>query len=437
MYKRQIQITPATISTSVAGIDTVTYSVSDRAGNTSMEQRVVVVYKPLVKDTIAPVITLKGANPMNIALHATYTEPGATALDNIDGDISNKVIISGTVNTSVANTYTLYYNVSDNAGNAAVTKTRTVIVAGGNPGDNLPVITLKGKNPDSVKVGTGTYTDPGYSAIDPKDGDITASVKVTDLYGSPITISLGVAGVYTLEYSVTDKEGHSASVTRMVYVIGVSLDKTPPVITLIGAVLCTVSVGAVYTDPGATATDSVDGVVTSKIKAVLTTAAGAAVSMTTFTNMAGPYIITYTVSDAAGNAATPAIRHILVEDTTGMGASLTKKYGVPLATPLPSINTAYKTITVDGKGPSMSTVTTFTLNWDLPNKGLYQFSFGYSGPPNYLNFSPSQTFAQVGPQFTISGTGISGLDGSYYITASTTQCVWVKTDGSFAIVFNK
>ncbi len=374
---------------------------------------------------------------MNIAKNAVYTEPGATALDNIDGDISNKIIISGTVNTSVANTYTLYYNVSDNAGNAAVTKTRTVIVAGGvNPGDSLPVITLIGKNPDSVKVGTGTYTDPGYSAIDPKDGDITASVKITDIYGSPITISLGVAGVYTLEYSVTDKEGHSASVTRIVYVVGVSTDKTPPVITLTGAASCTLAVGAAYVDPGATAIDDVDGIITSKIKAVLTTAAGVAASMTTFTNTVGPYIITYTVSDAAGNAATPAIRHILVEDTTGMGASLTKKYGVPLATPLPSINTAYKTITVDGKGPSMSTVTTFSLNWDLPNKGLNQFSFNYNvGPTYYSNFSPSQNFAQANPQFTLNGSGVTGLDGSYYITATTAQCVWVKTDGSFAIVF--
>ena len=138
----KIDTTPETINTSVVGTDTVTYSVSDRAGNKATAQRIVVIYRPLVKDTIAPVITLKGANPMTIALNSTYTEPGATAIDNVDGDISNKIIISGTVNTSVANTYTIYYNVSDNAGNAAVTKTRTVVVTNYISSDSSLIITL-------------------------------------------------------------------------------------------------------------------------------------------------------------------------------------------------------------------------------------------------------------------------------------------------------
>lgn len=76
----------------------------------------------------APVITLAGANPMTLSVGDTYTEPGATATDSEDGDISTDIVITGTVNTAVAGTYTRYYNVSDSQGLAAVEVTRTVQV---------------------------------------------------------------------------------------------------------------------------------------------------------------------------------------------------------------------------------------------------------------------------------------------------------------------
>lgn len=79
-------------------------------------------------DTIAPVITLLGNNPDSITRHTTaYTDPGATALDNIDGDISANIIVTGSVDTSAAGTYTLTYTVSDAWGNISST-TRTVVV---------------------------------------------------------------------------------------------------------------------------------------------------------------------------------------------------------------------------------------------------------------------------------------------------------------------
>jgi hypothetical protein len=57
-----------------------------------------------------------------------YVEAGATASDNVDGDVSANIAITGTVNTAAVGTYTIYYDVSDNQGTAAETKTRTVIV---------------------------------------------------------------------------------------------------------------------------------------------------------------------------------------------------------------------------------------------------------------------------------------------------------------------
>ena len=79
-------------------------------------------------DTTPPVITLNGANPQIIALNSSYTEDGATAIDNVDGDISANIQIDSNVNTSVEGNYTVTYSVSDTAGNTADVVTRTVIV---------------------------------------------------------------------------------------------------------------------------------------------------------------------------------------------------------------------------------------------------------------------------------------------------------------------
>lgn len=79
-------------------------------------------------DTTAPVITLTGASTINLTVGDSFTDPGATATDNIDGNLTSSIIVTGSVNTSVQGTYTLNYNVSDAAGNAATQVSRTVNV---------------------------------------------------------------------------------------------------------------------------------------------------------------------------------------------------------------------------------------------------------------------------------------------------------------------
>jgi hypothetical protein len=77
-------------------------------------------------DALGPVITLNGNALVGVALNDTYTDAGATATDNVDPSVT--VNSSGTVDNSVAGTYTITYSATDVAGNAAVTKTRTVVV---------------------------------------------------------------------------------------------------------------------------------------------------------------------------------------------------------------------------------------------------------------------------------------------------------------------
>jgi len=82
-------------------------------------------------DTAAPTITLKGTSSMSIVFNDSFTEPGYTATDEKDGDLTSKVTVSGTVNNVLAGDYTLTYKVSDAAGNAATPATRKVTVDAG------------------------------------------------------------------------------------------------------------------------------------------------------------------------------------------------------------------------------------------------------------------------------------------------------------------
>lgn len=81
-------------------------------------------------DKTPPSITLKGEATIELKLGDSFTDPGATADDNNDGDISNKIVVTGEVNTNIIGTHTLKYNVIDSDGNAAAEVVRTVKVTG-------------------------------------------------------------------------------------------------------------------------------------------------------------------------------------------------------------------------------------------------------------------------------------------------------------------
>lgn len=87
------------------------YEVSDLSGNKNKVER-----KINFKDNEKPSIELKGGN-ISIYVGSGYKEPGYTAFDNCDGDITEKVISTGTVDTQKVGTYTISYSVKDSANN--------------------------------------------------------------------------------------------------------------------------------------------------------------------------------------------------------------------------------------------------------------------------------------------------------------------------------
>jgi hypothetical protein len=104
-------------------------SFSFRATDSDGEMGNVAMVTVNVLDSTPPVIALLGANPVFVPLGGTFVDPGATATDNSDGDLTAQIIVTGgPVVTSEPGNFTLTYNVSDLAGNAAVPATRTVVV---------------------------------------------------------------------------------------------------------------------------------------------------------------------------------------------------------------------------------------------------------------------------------------------------------------------
>jgi Cu/Ag efflux protein CusF len=316
-------ITSGSVDTDKVGTYTLTYTATDASGNSNTATRTVNVV-----DTTAPVVTVTGDNPATVELGATYTDAGATATD-LSGTVT--VVTTGTVDTDTVGAYTLTYTSTDASGNAG-TATRTVNVVD----TTAPVVTVTGDNPATVEFG-GTYTDAGATATDNSGDTITVTTSGN--------VNVNVIGAYEITYSASDSDGNTSVATRTVNVV----DTTAPVVTVTGDNPATVEVGSTYTDAGATATDAVDGTTT-----VVTTG-------TVDTDTIGSYTLTYTSTDAAGNAGT-ATRTVNVVDSTAPVVTVTGAATVTVE--LGGTYTDAGATATDAVDGTTSVVTTSTVDTD-------------------------------------------------------------------------
>jgi hypothetical protein len=79
-------------------------------------------------DSAAPIVSLSGEPTISIVVGQSYQDAGATAVDDVDGDLTASIVVSNPVDTAVLGTYSVAYNVTDSSGNAAPTVTRVVEV---------------------------------------------------------------------------------------------------------------------------------------------------------------------------------------------------------------------------------------------------------------------------------------------------------------------
>lgn len=152
-----------------------------------------------VVETLDPVITLLEQPGWYTLPGQAYEEEGFTATDWHDGDITHLVertdwgnAISYTVTNSLGRTTTVHRSVYFDDPVA-------------------PEITLEGGQEFVVSAGQ-PFQEPGFTAIDNGDGDLTALVRVEG------TVDVYRPGDYPLTYTVTDSFGNTATVVRNVQV---------------------------------------------------------------------------------------------------------------------------------------------------------------------------------------------------------------------------
>lgn len=177
-----------------------TSSVTTKTGETPKE----------TPDKEKPEIKLKGDAEMTLTVGDAFVDPGFSCVDNVDGDCTSKVTITGTVDTSKVGTYTLTYTApADKAGNPANTVTRTVTV-GEVPDTAKPVITLNGSATVTLTEGD-TYVEQGATCTDNKD--VVCTVVTTG------TVDTATPGVYTTTHTATDTAGNVSTQTRNITVV--------------------------------------------------------------------------------------------------------------------------------------------------------------------------------------------------------------------------
>jgi len=132
------------IDTSTQTTHIITYIATDASGNTSDGiNRSVIIGTPSTgsgtgtstpsTDTTAPVVTLLGSVAPQLTVGDVFTDLGATALDDVDGDITASIAVSGAVDTAVAGSYPLTYSATDLAGNIGSASRLVTVVASSTP----------------------------------------------------------------------------------------------------------------------------------------------------------------------------------------------------------------------------------------------------------------------------------------------------------------
>ncbi len=153
-----------------------------------------------VKDIEAPVITLEGDEEVNVCPNTKFKELGFKALDNVDGDVTDKVETEEKEDMII-------YTVKDKEGNVGKIERKIVYKDSENP-----KIELSGGDSYTTYLGN-KYTDPGYNVTDNCSQDLKSKVKVTN------NVNMNQTGTYSVTYEVSDEAGNTTSVKRTVKVI--------------------------------------------------------------------------------------------------------------------------------------------------------------------------------------------------------------------------
>lgn len=281
-----------TVSANADGSYVISLTATDVAGNLGSDSFT------LNWITTAPGITISNpdSTPAQSKMVSASVQSGTLSMSVTAGSICNASLsfvpyAAATFSAESDNGKSVCYRVADSLGNTAYKLSGAVSGI-----DNTkPVLALNGNSIVTIEV-RSSYTDAGATATDSRDGGITSKIVASN------PADTGKVGTYTVTYDVADAAGNKAAqLARTVHVV----DTTKPSIALLGNSSITLEIHANYTDAGATASDSYDGDITSRI------VKGGQVN----TDATGAYTITYDVSDSSGNKAAQSSRTVTVVDS--------------------------------------------------------------------------------------------------------------------------
>ncbi|MBL4716176.1 MAG: DUF5011 domain-containing protein [Bacteroidia bacterium] len=251
-------------------------------------------------DMGAPVIDLIGNQFVTVVKDSAYNDDGATAWDNVDGDITDSIATVDSVDNTSVGTYSVRYNVVDDAGYWAEEVVRWVTVVGVK--DTVdPTITLVGMDTVTVEFGD-MYSDSGATATDAVSGDISDQIVWWDNMEDTV-------GTFMFWYTVTDGAGNQSDTIFRVVTVE---DNTAPTLAIIGNNPYDLAKTATWIEPGALAIDNLDGDISDQV----------VIGGTVDNNTLGTYTLTYDVTDANGNAAAQLTRTVNVKYLTAIEESI-------------------------------------------------------------------------------------------------------------------
>ncbi len=375
-----------------------------------------------------------GDAPLEVSFDASGSTDadGDTLSYSIDyGDGTSGTDAVSTHTYTTAGTYTATVTVDDGNGGTSTASVDVTVTEADVNIDPVAVLTAtpqSGDAPLEVSFDASGSTDAdddtlSYS-IDYGDGTSGTDAVSTHTYT--------IAGTYTATVTVDDGNGGTSTASVNITVTAGSVNSAP-----VAALTATPQGGDAPLEVSFDASGSTDAdgdTLSYSIDYGDGTSGTDAVSTHTYA-AAGTYTVTVTVDDGNGGTSTASV-DVTVDD--GDNEEGDCSFGAPTSDALPSINTQFTNTHVLGNGPNLDNIDKFTINWDLGNNGLYQFSVNTTNgnPDWYINFPVSQSFNSAQPEVTFANTGFPGLDGTYWATIDDGNFVLVSQTGDFTIYFS-
>ncbi|ADV47419.1 PKD domain containing protein [Cellulophaga algicola DSM 14237] len=238
VLNEDIQIAPGTYTVnftpSTLGIVPINFVLID---SSNQERNVVISFEVVddIIDTTAPTLTILGNNPMDVFLGTAYQDGGATALDDIDGDISSEIVADvSLVDTTVEDTYEVTYTVSDDDGNTTTASRMVNVVR--DPNGNQPptanAITRTSTNTEAsifsvLEATSDPESDP--IALMSLGSVIPAEAGTVSFTGSTISFSPAAGYVGTAEFTYTINDGRVWNEATGTVVLTITQGNRPPV----------------------------------------------------------------------------------------------------------------------------------------------------------------------------------------------------------------